>query len=177
MADNAFSEDELFAKELQRQFDEEFEKEEEKDIQNQKGFTHGVSDYVVKFLDDLWNNRNFKIIDDVFDDQCISRGPFGETIGKKEFKNNAVLPLFNAFPDLRYISHEVFQEGRRIVNRWTFTGTHTGGEFAGYKPLGKKVSYSGVTINRFGEDGSLIEINTFFDRLSLFEQISGAETK
>jgi predicted ester cyclase len=77
----------------------------------------------------------------------------------------------------RYVSHEVFQEGRRIVNRWTFTGTHSGPEYLGQQGTGKKISWSGVTINRFNEEGLLCEIHSFFDRLAMIEAHHKTEEK
>ncbi len=56
----------------------------------------------MQLLDDLWNNKNFKIVDDCFSDDSVSKGTLGESAGKKEFKTQIVLPLFNAFPDLKY---------------------------------------------------------------------------
>jgi len=162
--------DENYAKELQQQFDEEYQLEVEEEKQSHK-FPTGIGNFVVQLLDDLWNNKNFKVVDDTFSDDCVSRGPFGETVGRNEFKNKVALPLFNAFPDLKYVSHEVYQDGRRMVNRWTFSGTHTGAMYDNYPPLGNKVAYSGVTINRFNEDNKLCEIHTFFDRLAVHEQL------
>jgi len=162
--------DEDYARQLQLQYDEEYQKEIEAAREATK-FPDGIGDAVVKFLDDLWNNKNFKVVDDSFAEDCVSKGPWGNTVGRNEFKTKVILPLFNAFPDLKYVSHEVFQEGRRIVNRWTFTGTHTGTEYGGIPPDGCKMTYSGVTINRFGEDGTIAEIYTFYDRQALFEQL------
>jgi len=168
--------DEEIAKRLQKEFDEEYKKDVESEKETNK-FPEEIGEIVIQLLDDLWNNRNFKVIDDSFAFDCISLSPFGQFVGKNEFKNRVVLPMFNAFPDLKYVSHEVFQEGRRIVNRWTFTGTHSGSEYAGFLPHGNKMSYSGVTITRFGEEGTIAETNTFFDRLSLFEQLKKVEQK
>jgi len=136
-------------------------------------FPEGVSEFVVQFLDDLWNNRNYKVVDDLFSDDCVSKGGWGETVGKAAFKSSVLAPLFAAFPDLKYVNHEVVQEGRRIVARWTLTGTNTGAPYMNLPAKGSKVSFSGLTMNRFGDDATLCEIHTHFDRLSLHEQLSG----
>jgi hypothetical protein len=112
--------DEDFAKELQRQFDEvrhfvfflrqniprdvtrsNFSKEFKKEQEAQK-FPSGIGDVVVKALIEVWNNRQFEIIDQIFAEDCVSKGSFGDTVGKKEFKDKVLVPLFNSFPDLKY---------------------------------------------------------------------------
>lgn len=72
---------------------------------------------VIQKLDDLWNNKNFKVTDDVFTKDILSRNPLGDTVGVLDFKNRMVLPLFNGFPDLKFISHEVISQGSNLVNR------------------------------------------------------------
>eukprot|EP01114_Cavostelium_apophysatum_P009451 TRINITY_DN2259_c0_g1_i1.p1 TRINITY_DN2259_c0_g1~~TRINITY_DN2259_c0_g1_i1.p1 ORF type:complete len:177 (-),score=29.52 TRINITY_DN2259_c0_g1_i1:23-553(-) len=161
--------DEEMAKQLQMEYDEEYQKELKEE--NEEPKLPQIGEFVVQLLDDLWNNRNFKIIDDSFSDDCVSRSPWGNTVGRNEFKSKFVMPMIDSFPDLKYVSHEVFQEGQRIVNRWTFSGTHTGAEFASYPALGNKMNYSGITINRIGEEGTIVETSSFFDRLALFEQL------
>jgi len=128
-----------------------------------------ANEVLVQLLDDLLNNRNFKVVDDTFSNECINRTPIVETVGKEAFKNKFLLPLFTAFPDLNWISHEVIVDLPTIINRWTFSGTHKG-EYAGYPACNKKVTWSGVSLNRLNETGKIIEVNTFYDRKDLFDQ-------
>jgi hypothetical protein len=78
----------------------EFQQELEEEKKNSR-FPEGIGQIVVQQLDDLWNNKNFKVIDDTFSEDCVCNGSFGQSVGKKEFKNKIVLPLFNAFPDIK----------------------------------------------------------------------------
>jgi predicted ester cyclase len=115
-------------------------------------------DTLVLRLNDLFNNKNFKVVDDVLSEDAINRGPLGQTYGIPEFKNMFCLPLFNGFPDLVFVCHEIVTELPAIVMRWTFTGTHRG-EFRGYKPTNQKISWSGVVINRLNESGRVYEVS------------------
>lgn len=69
--------------------------------EGEMNFPSGIGDFVVKFLDDLWNNKNVAVVDEAFSEDCVSKGSWGETVGKESFKTKVVLPLFAAFPDLR----------------------------------------------------------------------------
>lgn len=73
---------------------------------------------------DLWNNKHFKVIDDHFADDitsksdyfiflvnffhsyCLDHWPGQITSGKDEIKTKFLLPLFNAFPDLKWVCLE-----------------------------------------------------------------------
>eukprot|EP01106_Pelomyxa_sp_JSP_P003653 TRINITY_DN1551_c0_g1_i1.p1 TRINITY_DN1551_c0_g1~~TRINITY_DN1551_c0_g1_i1.p1 ORF type:complete len:207 (-),score=70.06 TRINITY_DN1551_c0_g1_i1:57-632(-) len=126
---------------------------------------------LITLLDDLWNNRNFKVIDDVLSIDCVNRGPLVNTTGVKEFKTLFVLPLLNAFPDLKYICHEVIQQHSTFVIRYSFSGTHMG-PYRGYEPTKKKIFWSGVCINRINTEGRLYEISYYFDSKLLFNQLA-----
>jgi len=52
-------------------------------------------EHLVVKLNDLFNNHNFKVVDEVISQDCINRGPLGQTYGITEFKNLFCLPLFN----------------------------------------------------------------------------------
>jgi len=128
-----------------------------------------VSETIVQLLDDFWNNKNFKVIDDTFSFDCVNRNPIEETQGVNGFKKFA-LSLFNSFPDLKYVSHEVITDFPTIINRWTFSGTMKS-DFAGFKANNKKITWSGITLNKLSE-GTISEVQIYFDRKELYDQIS-----
>lgn len=82
--------------------------EEEEEEETNESEVPGTSELVVRFLDDLWNNRNFKLVDDLFSEDCVSHGSFGYSVGKNQFKTSVLLPLFNAFPDLEFENNFYF---------------------------------------------------------------------
>eukprot|EP01105_Mastigella_eilhardi_P024499 TRINITY_DN639_c0_g1_i9.p1 TRINITY_DN639_c0_g1~~TRINITY_DN639_c0_g1_i9.p1 ORF type:complete len:153 (-),score=56.78 TRINITY_DN639_c0_g1_i9:472-930(-) len=135
-----------------------------------------VQETAVTMLNDLWNNRNFKVVDDCLSEDCVNRGPLGTTQGIKEFKSMFVLPLLDAFPDLKYVCHEVIQQGCTFVLRWTFSGTHEA-VYRGYEPTHKKAFWSGVCINRMNNEGHIYDISYFFDSRLLFNQLANAPAK
>lgn len=160
--------DEEMARRLQAEFDAESSDDDE-EVGRQ--FSEGI----LRALDDLWNNRNFKVVDDSFSEDCVTKGTFGESAGKNEFKNLVLLPLFNAIPDLAYAANDVFFQGRRMANRFTLSGTHTGQDLFGISTSGKRLHFSGSMITHHGEDGRITEMHGFFDKQQVIDQLTGAQ--
>jgi predicted ester cyclase len=81
--------------------------------------------------------------------------------------------LSKGFPDFHYAIEDTIAEGDKVCVRLTFTGTHTG-EYLGFAPTGKKISYKTVTIKRV-VDGKMVEgwtvndMSDFFTKLGVIE--------
>ena len=73
------------------------------------------------------------------------------------------------FPDLRLRVEETVGEGDLVAQRVHFEGTHTG-EFQGLPPTNRKVTFSGLELNRFA-DGRVVEHWFQLDSLTLFQQL------
>jgi predicted ester cyclase len=74
-----------------------------------------------------------------------------------------------AFPDLHLTVTDQFEEGDKLVSRWTATGTHKG-ELMGIAPTGTHVTVTGITIGRF-QSGKLVESWENGDTLGLLQQL------
>jgi predicted ester cyclase len=74
-----------------------------------------------------------------------------------------------AFGDLHITIEDAVGEGDLVAQRVHFAGTHTG-EFQGLPPTGRKVSFSGLELNRF-VDGRVEEHWFQLDALSLLQQL------
>lgn len=73
------------------------------------------------------------------------------------------------FPDAQFTIDDEIAEGDKVVNHWTFCGTHQG-EFAGIPSTGKAVTMTGMGIVRIA-DGKVAEIWDEFDALGLLRQL------
>jgi predicted ester cyclase len=73
------------------------------------------------------------------------------------------------FPDLRLTVEDAVGEGDLVAQRVHFAGTHTG-EFQGLPPTQRRVSFSGLELNRF-VDGRVAEHWFQLDALSLLQQL------
>ena len=74
-----------------------------------------------------------------------------------------------AFPDLQLRVEDAVGEGDLVAQRIHFEGTHTG-EFQGLPPTNRKVSFSGLELNRF-VDGRVAEHWFQLDSLALLQQL------
>jgi hypothetical protein len=64
---------------------------------------------------------------------------------------------------------DMVAEGDKVATRVTMTGTHKG-EIMGIPPTNKKVTVSGIVIDRFA-GGKIVEDNGIFDMLGLMRQL------
>ena len=74
-----------------------------------------------------------------------------------------------AFPDLQLRVEDAVGEGHLVAQRVHFEGTHTG-EFQGLPPTHRKVTFSGLELNRF-VDGRVAEHWFQIDSLTLLQQL------
>jgi steroid delta-isomerase-like uncharacterized protein len=126
---------------------------------------------VRRFYDEVWGRGNVSFAEEVFADDYLRHdlratnappGGAGQALIAEQFRR--------AFPDLWWRVDLVVGEGDLVAARWTASGTHSGawGETA---PTGKQVTFSGVNLFRFGEDGKVAEIWNHRDDLGLREQL------
>ena len=73
------------------------------------------------------------------------------------------------FPDLQLTIEDTVAEGDLVAQRITFNGTHTG-MFQGLPPTNKRVTFSGLELNRF-DDGRVAEHWFQLDALGLLQQL------
>jgi predicted ester cyclase len=120
-----------------------------------------------RFLNEIFNKGNFDYADEVYDENVIAHTPFGDIKGRDGLKQFNM--LIKAFPDIVMTIEDQVAEGDKVVNRFTFTGTHEG-EFMGIAPTGKSFKFSGINIQVI-VDGKFIEGWSVMDILSLYQQL------
>ena len=76
---------------------------------------------------------------------------------------------FTAFPDWHYTLEDLIAEGDKVVQRFTFRGTHQG-EWMGVPATGKVVTFTGIYISRFA-GGKGVEHWWNRDDLGLVQQL------
>ena len=80
-----------------------------------------------------------------------------------------MVSLLAAFPDGRWTIEGQVAEGDKVATRWSFTGTHQG-ELMGVAPTGKRVTASGMVIDRIVE-GKIVEEWEEWDALGMMQQM------
>jgi steroid delta-isomerase-like uncharacterized protein len=123
-------------------------------------------------LQDAMNTGDAELIsqtiDEVFEPDVKQHTPF-EATGTQTLKEMVFARLYRAFPDLHITVDDLIEEGDKVVERDTVTGTHQG-EYMGVPPTGRSVAYNEIFIMRFA-NGRIAEIWGVVDVLSQMKQL------
>ena len=122
---------------------------------------------VQNFEEQVWNQRNPGKLGEFFSTNHVFHGP-GITI---DFQGHQkmVANFQSAFPDGVNSSDDMVAEGDKVVQRWTFRGTHRE-PFQGMPATGKKVVLTGLALWRF-QDGKIVESWHEMDTMGLLQQL------
>jgi steroid delta-isomerase-like uncharacterized protein len=113
------------------------------------------------------NKGNLALFDEVYGD-CVYYSPATGEL-KREALKQFMVSLLAAFPDGRWTIEGQVAEGDKVATRWSFTGTHQG-ELMGVAPTGKRVTASGMVIDRIVE-GKIVEEWEEWDALGMMQQM------
>ena len=95
---------------------------------------------------------------------------FGDVHGVEGAKQFAAT-YRQAFPDIQTTMEDQLAEGDKVVTRFTARGTHQGESEDFGPPTGNRIEVTGITIERFSEEGKIVEDWTNFDALGLMQQL------
>jgi steroid delta-isomerase-like uncharacterized protein len=124
-----------------------------------------------RWFDEVWNQGRLETIDELASPTVIARGQLehGQPIqGTAHFKT-FTQAIRTAFPDIVVTIEDTIAEGDKVVARWISTMTHHG-EFLGLAPTGKKVTISGISVQKIA-NGRIIEGWDNWDQLALLVQL------
>jgi steroid delta-isomerase-like uncharacterized protein len=79
-----------------------------------------------------------------------------------------------AFPDIQTTTEDLIAEGDKVVVRWTTSGTHLGDTEVFGPATGNRIEITGITIQRFDEEGKIAEGWTNADMLGQMQQLGMA---
>jgi steroid delta-isomerase-like uncharacterized protein len=125
---------------------------------------------VARSVFDVWNNGDVARLDELVASDVIHHDPYdphaadGIVGMKRTIEMNR-----NAFPDIRLTVEDQVAEGDKVVTRWRGEMTHAGA-LAGAAPTGRRVTITGITIDRL-EDGRIVEAWRSMDTLRLLRGI------
>lgn len=119
---------------------------------------------VRRFVEQVWNGRNYEAAGDLYSDRYVS--PFGKGPAAKV---EGIRRNHEAFADLTVDIDDLIVAGDTVVLRITLRGTDTGG-YAGHPPTGRRMEEWGVNIMQFNGDRVVHEWMGA-DKLGLFIQL------
>ncbi len=106
---------------------------------------------IIKANEELINKGNLSFADEVFtSDYSGGAGEGPESI--KKYAGN----MRTAFPDIQVSIDPIIAEDNMTVYLRTHTGTHQG-EFMGFQPSGKKITWQTIVFSEYNEDGKVVK--------------------
>jgi steroid delta-isomerase-like uncharacterized protein len=126
---------------------------------------------IIRYFYEQAFSGNYAVYDELFAPDFISYSSAagGELRGTEAFKQANIM-YAKAFPDF-YSSIDLLVAEKNLVTVYgVASGTHLG-DFMGLPPTGKKLSWTGIVIYRFNDEGKIDGRWQEFDGLSLFNQL------
>jgi steroid delta-isomerase-like uncharacterized protein len=120
-------------------------------------------------FEDLWNQGKLDTVSDLYDANQVSYGLGMEVPAGAEGIKQFISIYRTAYPDTHFTVEDQIAEGDKVVTRWTATGSHQG-ELMGIPPTGRRVTVTGITINRI-VGGKIMETWNNFDALGQLQQL------
>ena len=122
-----------------------------------------------RIVEEVYNNKDMAPTEELIAPNWLYHGTDGQEFrGPEGFKQFVTMGI-TAFPDCRVTIEDLIAEGDRVVDRFTFRGTHRG-DFMGIAPTGKQVEFSGIVICRF-EGGKEVEVWEVNDQFGMMQQL------
>lgn len=128
-----------------------------------------------RILVEVWGGGKLDVLDQLVSARYVDHTPHGPEpshVQGPEGLRQAVHLFRTAFPDLTYQVDFQLAEGDLVATRFTATGTQRGA-FQGIPPTGRRVTYTGIDINRIA-GGKIIEGWVNYDALGLLQQLGAA---
>jgi steroid delta-isomerase-like uncharacterized protein len=119
-------------------------------------------------FEEIMTRGNIAAINELFASDFTGHDTSGGTFGREEFREG-VLDMLSAFSDRQVkIADQVVAEDK-VVTRWQATGVHAG-EFNGIPATGRRVSLTGISIDRIS-GGRIVESWEVTDDAGLLRQL------
>lgn len=120
------------------------------------------------YVEDVWGKGDFAAEQALIAMNVVDHNPLPGFASGLEGHHQVLAMFLNAF-DGQMTLEDVIAEGDKVVDRWTFQGTHRG-EFFGIPATGKQVTLTGMDISRI-ENRQIVEFWHQEDTLGLMQQL------
>ena len=121
-----------------------------------------------RYADEVINQGKLDVIDEICTTDYKSYPP-GFPPTDREGDKQLIAMFRAAFPDMRKRIDDMVADGDKVVERATYSGTHTG-EFQGIPPTGRQAAFTGMHIFRI-VDGKIAETRGIMDQLGMLQQL------
>jgi steroid delta-isomerase-like uncharacterized protein len=124
-----------------------------------------------RLLDEAWSSGNLDVIDQLCSSDCVDHdlSSHDDTRGIEANKDR-VRMYRTAMSDLKVTVDDMFASGDEVCTRWRAIGTNDG-ELMGAPPTNRRVEICGMSIDRFNDEGKLVETWDHWDNLGMMQQL------
>jgi steroid delta-isomerase-like uncharacterized protein len=123
-----------------------------------------------RVIEEGFNEGKLEVLDEICADEFIGHDPLAGDQNAAAVKQT-IAGYRNAFPDLTFSIEDVFAADDRVAIRWRAEGTFQN-EFMGQQPTGEKGEPTeGISIDRFDEDGKMVETWNHWDTIGFMREI------
>ena len=128
---------------------------------------------MARIIDELFNRGDFDVFDELISDDFVEHEalPPGVPQGKAA-PREMITMMRAAFPDFQVTVEDMLQDGRKVVTRSRFAGTHEG-EFMGIPATGKRFDIRVIDIIEFRGDKAVAHWGVM-DNAMMMEQLGVA---
>lgn len=131
---------------------------------------------VREFYDRAWNRGDLSVIDELFSPLYQDHDAAAQTGTSGLDAARQFIETFRAaVPDLQIEIEAQYAEGSTVTTQWTATGTHEG-TLMGMPATHRHVEVSGISIDRFDEQGHFAEGWGNWDGIAVLRQIGALPT-
>jgi steroid delta-isomerase-like uncharacterized protein len=126
---------------------------------------------VQEFYDRAWNGGDLSVFDELFSPDYEDHDAAAQTGASGLDGARQFIETFRAaIKGLHVQIEDQYAEGSTVTTRWRATGTHVG-TLMGVPPTHRRVQVSGISIDRFDEQGRFSEGWGNWDGIALLRQI------
>ena len=121
--------------------------------------------------EEAFSKGRLEVLDEILSPQVVSHDPAEpEDVRGIEAHKERIRMYRAGFSDLVVTFDDVIPAGDTVVTRWTASGTNDG-EVMGMPPSGKRVTITGMSIDRFDTDGKIVETWDQWDNVGFMAQL------
>jgi len=129
---------------------------------------------VHRWTEEIWNQGSMAVIDEIVAPEYVQHIPVLPDLHGIEALKQYALAQRAAIPNGRYIEDDLIEEGDKVVQRWTFSGTQMG-EFLGVAGTGSPTETTGTSTFRIAH-GKIAEVWVHWDSLGWMQRIGAVTT-
>jgi len=110
---------------------------------------------IIKRSVEAWNTGDLTIVDEIYAKDFVNHNPLDPSQSDLDSYKHYISEARRGMPDIHVEIKDMIAEDDKAVCRWVCSATVTG-EIFGIAAVGKKATWTGMTINRY-EAGKIVE--------------------